>query len=295
MPSFTYELKSELVRIKHLSIIDEAAELKALLKVGAQVSDNKIDFLNTNAAVARRVLSLVKKIYPNVKTAIAVIRTKKLRKTNQYLVRIFQNAQFGLITEEILKNKNIKSPEKKEIRASYLRGAFLANGSINRPEAQYHLEIKTTTKTIAKIIEKLMKSVGVPAKIYERKGNYVVYTKNFEAICDFLYVIKAYEALEKFEIAQNLKEVKAQVNRIVNCETANLQKAVDAAQRQIQIITTLQEKGIKLSSALKETAKVRLENPSATMPELAEKLFISTSGLKHRMKKIIDLYDNNNF
>ena len=182
--------------------------------------------------------------------------------------------------------QNNKFPIEGCCQSSYLRGLFLACGSINRPEVDYHLEIFTNTEATAKFVTKSMKRMGFPAKYFERKDKFVVYLKEFDMICDFLYLIDAKEAVERFEIAQNVKEVRINVNRIINCETANLQRSINAAQKQIKDIRIINELGLPLDERLQEAANIRLQNPDATLSELAGKIYMSVSCLKHRMSKI---------
>jgi len=285
MPSFAYEVRSELVNVVNFNSCCNKAQLNAMLKISAEVNEagNRIDFISTNAAVARKVLILVKKVYKDIKTEVAVIRHKKFRTTHRYVIRIFLSAK----TKPLLKAmKSYKFPIEPCCENAYLRGLFLACGSVNRPEAQYHLEIFTSSEETAKFIEKNMRKLGFPARTFARMDKFVVYMKDFDSICDFLYVIKAENAVERFEVARNLKDVKANVNRLINCETANLQRAVDASQKQIKDIKKVYRLKLTLPDELKEVAEARMENPDMTMPELAKKIFLSVSNFKHRMHKI---------
>ena len=286
MPSFSYEVKEELLQIKNVNDCCNIAQLNAMLKVGGVINGNRIDFITVHAAIARKVLKLIKFIYSDVKAEVAVVRHKKFWTRNRYVVRIFLDAQ----TEFLFKSmKNNKFPRSDCCKSSYLRGLFLAAGSVSRPESHYHFEIFTFSKNIAAFIEKNLQKIDIPVKSFERRDRFVVYLQDYESICDVLYLINAENALERFEIAKNLKEVRINVNRITNCDNANLQKAVDAAQRQLSDIKIIQERGLTLDSVLTETVLARLQNPSSTIPELAEKLFVSPSCLKHRFKKIHDL------
>ena len=133
--------------------------------------------------------------------------------------------------------------------------------------------------------------MGFPAGFVDRKDSYIVYMKEGDSVIDFLGMLEADEAVESFEVARNVKEVREQVNQLVNCETANLQKAVDAAGRQLAIIRALEKDG-KLASLppkVRAAAKARLENPDATLQELAEMLGISKSGMNHRMRKLKEI------
>jgi len=230
MPSYAHDTKDELARVFDDDENCLRAELAALLTLGSTVSEGRRDFSNVNAAVARKVITLVKKLYPDAKTEIAAVRTKKLRKSMRYFVRIF----FAGSIENFLKNLNAKEILARTVyKIAALRGAFLANGSVNRPESQYHAEILSVTEDDAKFIQKIFRNLGFRAAIYARQGVFVTYMKEGDSICDFLSMIGAAEAVERFEIARNLKEVRMQVNRIVNCETANLTRSIITAQRQL--------------------------------------------------------------
>ena len=286
MQSFSYEVKNELIRVVEVKECCLQSELTALLKIGSVIYGNRIEFTNSNAAVARRVLKLVKLIYSGINTEVAVIRTKKLRKINRYVVRIFLSQQTEKLLED-LKSKGF--PVSNCCRRAYLRGAFLAGGSINRPESQYRVEIAAPTRDKAMLAKKVMRKLNLIASIYERKEKFVVYLKEFESILDFLYLIKAETAVEKFEVARNIKEVRMQVNRLVNCETANLQKMIDSNQRQLEDINIIRSHKIKLNAALESTIDARIKNPDMSISELAPLLFLSKSGLKYRMRRLHEI------
>ena len=283
MPSFAYEVKSELANIHNYSKCCDSSQLNAMLKVGAEIVGNRIDFSTTNAAVARKVLKLIKIVCKDAKTEVAVIRNKKFRVTNHYVIRILSDEKTAPLFKEM---QNNKFPVEDHCQNSYMRGLFLACGSVNRPESSYHLEIFTTSESTAKFITKCMKKMDFRAKYFVRKEKFVVYLKEFDMICDFLYMIGARNAVERFEVAQNVKEVRINVNRIINCETANLQRSINAAQKQIKDIRIINELGLPLDERLKEAADIRLQNPDANFAELASKIYTSVSSLKHRMAEI---------
>ena len=255
-----------------------------MLKVGAKINGNKIEFNSNNAMVARKVLKLIKRVYQEAKTEVAVVRNKKFRFRNKYIIRIFHSAVSNNLFKEMQTNK---FPLEECCQNAYVRGLFLACGSVNRPESKYyHIELVTQSEAIAKFIEKNLKKMDFPARSFERKETFIVYFKEFDMICDFLYVINAKNAVERFEVAQNIKEVRANVCRLVNCETANLQSAINAAQKQLKDIKTIKALGQELDPKLNEVAEIRLQHPELSMRELAEKIFISTSCFKQRMAKI---------
>ncbi|CDA86103.1 putative sporulation transcription regulator WhiA [Clostridium sp. CAG:230] len=175
-------------------------------------------------------------------------------------------------------------------KRAYLRGAFLVAGSITNPQKAYHLEIATASEEYACSLQKLMQSFSMDAKIVLRKKYFVLYIKEGTQIVDFLNVIEAHIALMDFENVRILKEVRNSVNRQVNCETANINKTVTAAAKQIEDIQYLQEHmGFsQLADGLKEIAELRLEYPDSSLVELGKMLSkpIGKSGVNHRLRKI---------
>ena len=159
---------------------------------------------------------------------------------------------------------------------------------MNRPEASYHLELATGSYGLGNLLYTLLKRMEFPVGFTDRKDDYIVYLKEGDAVVDFLAMIQADEAVEEFEVARNVKEVREQVNRLVNCETANLQKTVDAAGRQLADIRLLQSAGEldRLPKKIRAAARDRLANPDASLVELAELSGVSKSGMNHRMRKI---------
>ena len=304
MPSsFASEVKAE---IAHLDVPNQCcrvAELAALLRMGAVVTlgANKamgLVFTTENAAVARRVLRLLKEI-GDIRTTITVRRSRRLMKHNSYSVEVQRSPKVPEMLQSlgIWKEGSLNIGTDSAILrktcccASYLRGAFLGGGSVNRPDAQYHLELDSVSYSFADLMYKLLRHMGLPAGITERKSGYVVYLKEGDSILDFLEMGGADRAAEEFEIARNLKGVRNQVNRLVNCETANLQKSVDAAGRQLEAINRIKESGCYdgLSEILRETAEARLLNPEAPLSELGQILHVGKSGINHRMRKLLKI------
>ena len=283
MASYAQDVKNELARIFSEDKECLRAELLALLTVGTKKIDGRIEFSSTNAAVARKVIILAKKFFPNVKPEVAALRRKKLRKDLSYIVRIF-------LTEEVQNFlAEVDSPDflkRTRYKVAYLRGAFLAKGTVNRPEGQYFLEISSQNAATINFIHGLLVKFEFRAGFYQRKKFFVAWLREADSICDFLGMVGANNAVERFEIARNVKEVRKQVDCIVNLETAALNKAVVAAQKQIADMKFLIAKRIPLNEIIRETIKMRLQNPSCTIAELAEKLYLSRDGLKYRLKKI---------
>jgi len=300
MPSFATEVKNEVARLVDENSCCKIAELAALLRMGAVMTmgGNRslgINFTTENAAVARRTLTLLK-ASGEVRTEVMVSRARRLKKHNSYCVRVIPSlvvsdllAKLGLMHGD---NLNVGSDSailrKHCCRHAYLRGAFLGGGSVNRPEGSYHLELVTGSEVFAQLLLSLCRKFDLPVGLSERKNDYIVYIKESDAIMDFLAIIGAENALVEFEVARNLKEVRNQVNRLVNCETANLQKTANASVRQMEHIKLIKAKlGFdSLPEPLQEVAVVRLSHPDASLKELAEVLHISKSGINHRLRKL---------
>lgn len=286
MASYSSDVRNELARKFDTDKNCLRAELVALLEIGAFDFDNKKVFETSNAAIARKIIKLMKNIFPDTKIEIAAVRTKVLRKHMRYFVRIF----FADNLKNIFADENFLN--EREERIAYLRGAFLAQGSVTRPEFRYRLDIVADTKDKAEFIKKVFNKLRFYPKVYGRSDGFVNYLGDSESVCDFLGMIGADNALDRFESARNLKEIHAQVNRLMNLELASLNRSVDTAQRQLSDIRTLLKNNVVVDSKLREAMDVRLVNPLATVGELADKIYITREGLMYRFKKIHEIAEN---
>ncbi len=179
---------------------------------------------------------------------------------------------------------------------AYLRGAFLAGGSLNHPESSYHLEIFSSYEEHTKSLADLMNKFRLNVKMLPRKNGYIIYMKEGEKITGFLSLIGAHHALLYFEDIRIVKDMRNSVNRLVNCETANLNKTVSAAMKQIENIKLIEhEMGLdELPDRLREIAELRVKHPDVTLKELGELVHgehISKSGINHRFRKIETIAD----
>lgn len=283
MPSYAHDVKSELA----LKFDDDPqclrAELVGMLRVGATSAEERIDFENANAAVVRKIIVLIKKIYPDAQTEIAAIRKKNLRKSMRYAVRIFLTEQ----TEEFF--RNIASSEisrRRDRQVAYLRGAFLAAGTVNRPEKHYYLDFSSLCRDAVENINRLLRSLHFNSGFRVRHDEFVAYMNESDSIYEFLGMIGADTALDRFDSARNLKDIRANVNRIMNCDSANMNKIINAAQRQLADIRLLQEHNVKVREILREAMQVRLDFPECTIGEIAEKVYVSRTALMQRFKQI---------
>ena len=194
--------------------------------------------------------------------------------------------------EQLRNIEKINMQEELAIKA-FVRGIFLGSGSVNNPENKYHLEMILNTFENAKIVKELLEKMQINMKEMQRKSGYSLYLKEGEEISKFLALIGANSAVLKFEEIRVLRDMKNNINRKVNCETANLSKTINAAVKQIEAIKTLQKEGKfeSLSESLKEIALIRLENPDASLTELGQMLKnpIGKSGVNHRLKQLEQL------
>ncbi len=193
------------------------------------------------------------------------------------------------------KHSRITNEIDAEYRKGYLMAMFLDSGSISDPEKFYHLEFVFDSFDEAKDISGIIESFGIIPKMTERKHRFVVYLKDSEAISSMLSILSAHQSMMRFENIRILKEMRENIQRQVNCETANISKTVSASVRQIEDIEYINSRlGIsKLPENLREVAELRLRMPSATLRELSEELSddIGKSGVNHRLRKLSSIAD----
>lgn len=298
--SFSNDVKNELSRIETNDPCCDKAELLGLLRMSGAIiirgSNVGIHFSTENAALARRVLQLLKSNY-QVQTEVVITRSRRLKKNNRYQVRVIPAPQVSKALTE-LQLLSVESDLKNPLlnnhccKRTFLRSAFLGGGSISRPSSDYHLEMVTGNEDFAHSIIKVMHSFSLKAKLTDRKNDFIVYLKDGESITKFLSVIGAHNSMMDFENVRIVKEMRNNVNRVVNCETANLNKIVKAAVRQINCIKYIEQHlGLnQLPQALQDTARLRLEYPDASLNELVEYSGgIGKSGINHRLKKLQEM------
>lgn len=236
--SFTEEVKNELARLPRENTACRTAELLALLRMSGTVitgTEGKwgLDFSTSSNAVARRVLISLKKDF-NLEPAILVRQGRRLRKKNVYTLTVlpFEGGNHFLEKMDIWSlgkindYNNLKTQEEKK---AYLAGAFLGGGTVSRPQSDYHLELVTKSSIFAEEISKVMKELSLHPKLTDRKNDYIIYLKDGDEVGRFLQLIGSAHCYMEFENVRVMKDMRNRVNRQVNCETANLQKSVDAA------------------------------------------------------------------
>ncbi|MFA1819177.1 DNA-binding protein WhiA [Virgibacillus oceani] len=303
--SFAAVIKKELTSIQSDDCCQQA-ELAALIRMNGIISDSNdkymLDVQTENAAIARRIYTLIKSLY-SLPMELLVRKKMKLKKNNVYIVRMKKDVNTFLTDLDILHEAKIKRDiHEKYLRddcckRAYLRGAFLAGGSINNPEtSSYHLEIYNAYQEHNDTLCELLNDFELSARKHERKKGFIVYMKEAEKITAFLSIIGAHNAVFKFEDVRIVRDMRNSVNRIVNCETANLNKTIGAAFRQIENIKMIENMiGLdQLPDKLREIAVLRVEHQDVSLKELGELVSngkISKSGVNHRLKKLDEIAD----
>lgn len=308
--SFSVDTKNELARLEHDKKCCMLAEIAGFIRMCGSIrlaGGGKFTIVMTteNPAVARHFKKLIKE-YFEVDARLEIGQGSTLKKGHSYLITIGPEE----LSEQILRETGILMVKEgmnyisdgiyeglirtKCCRKAYLRGIFLGAGTISDPEKGYHIEFICTTQTLSNDVRKLINSfVGLHAKQVQRKKSYVVYVKESEQIADILNIFKAHGQLLKFEETRIIKEMRNKTNRINNCDNANLDKALNASQKQLEAIRIIEKtKGLDfLNEKLREIAVLRRENPEATLQELADitEPPLKKSGVNHRLKKIEEI------
>ena len=304
--SFSSEIKEELSRnapgARHCRLTEIAAILGFCNHVELGEDEPRCVKMHTeNLAVARKYFTLLKNTF-NIKADISIRRNAFLKKSRSYtiLVRDHENAlrvleavkmvdAQGNVGENLSVVRNLVI-QNACCKKAFIRGAFLAAGSLSDPEKFYHFEIVCASLEKAVQLQNVILTFDIDAKIVVRKKYYVVYIKEGSQIVELLGLMEGHVALMELENIRILKEMRNSVNRQVNCETANINKTVSAAVKQLADITYIRDTvGLDyLPELLSEVAQVRLEMPDATLKELGENLShpVGKSGVNHRLRKI---------
>ena len=307
--SFSSEVKEELSEQiasgRHCRLAETAAILSLCGKIVITENDRYCVKIQTeNLAVARKYFTLLRKTF-NIRAEVSV---RKSREVRFYSVIVSKDPEARrLLGETCLLDEDgnvseCMSPMHHRLlrqnccRRAFIRGAFLAVGSVSDPEKSYHFEIVCAAPEKARQLQELLASYDVDAKVVLRKRHYVVYIKEGSQIVELLGLMGAHISLMQLENVRIVKEMRNSVNRKVNCETANLNKTVSAAVRQAEDIRYIQEKiGLdKLPMDLEETARLRLEHTEASLKELGDMLSpkVGKSGVNHRLRKLSQIADD---
>lgn len=284
--SFSSEIKEELSKLNNLK--DKQAVYYEL--VGYLISkntklDKKIKFSTENEYNINRLNKLLNNM--NIKYKIEM-------QGNLYVITFnkVEELKDCIFYDNHITFKNVDNLEDKNIKA-LIRGSFMGAGFVNEPSSTYHMEINFSNLENLLCIKKLLELYNINSKTLNRNGSFSLYIKEGEDISNFLACIGASNAMLKFEEIRVIKEARNNVNRMVNCEVANLNKTVNAATKQIEAIKKLKNsrKFTNLSNELKEIAELRLKNPDASLIELGNMLSkpIGKSGVNYRLNKLIQI------
>ncbi|PKQ10206.1 MAG: DNA-binding protein WhiA [Actinobacteria bacterium HGW-Actinobacteria-9] len=303
--SFTAEVKEELSRIEARRPCCLKAELAALVRIEGTLhitgrEQFRLEVATETAPVARKAIKLLHGLY-SLKTELTV-RRSVLHKTNNYLITVPSQPDLpaALTDMGILDDSSRLAPGilprmvKRDCCAvSYLRGAFLGGGFVADPHGDFHFELTAESEQMAEDLAGLMGRFEVPARVTRRRGLYTVYLKGAEPIVTFLALVGAHRALLRTEDVRVIKSMRNDVNRLVNAETANLERSAEASLGQIEAILLLQSSiGLdNLPPALQELARLRLENPETSLRELGELADppLSKSAVYHRVRRIEEM------
>ena len=302
------ELSQQLSSARHCRIAETASILSLCGHVRIDADDRfSVSVSTENEAVARKYFTLLEKTF-NIKADIIIRQNARLRRSRAYMAAVTDDKDSrrlllaarlmdreGQVCEDFSVVRNLVI-QNSCCKRAFLRGAFLAAGSVSDPERFYHFEIACLTEEKAEQIRDVISAFGIDARIVARKKYFVVYVKEGDQIADLLNVMEAPKALMEFENIRIMRDMRGSVNRKVNCETANIQKTVSAAVKQIEDITFIRDtEGFEsLPEGLAEIAALRLEKPEASLKELGESLDppVGKSGVNHRLRKLSNLAED---
>ncbi|MCL2678483.1 MAG: DNA-binding protein WhiA [Clostridiales bacterium] len=311
--SFSAAMKDDLARLTSHKDCCRLAEFAALTRFLGSIrigGGQKTSLLlaTEHPAVARKIFSLAKELF-RMETEITVHRKDRLRKNQVFSLCMpaqepLEKALFalGFAREDEPQRIDFSARPPRQFldspccRRTYLRGAFLAAGSVNAPEGAYHMELICHGKEQAFFLRELLQAFEIGAHIFRRKQAWVVYLKGSEHIATFLTVVGSHRALLEFENARVSKDMRNYLNRRVNSEAANIGKQVEAAQKQLRDIGVIDAGGrfAKLPRILREAAEARLENPECSLAELAQILGVGKSGVNHRFRRLAEIAEQIN-
>ncbi len=310
--SFSQDVKEELSKscssARHCQIAEVAGMIGLTGRILISAQDRfSVKIQSESLYVARKYFTLLKKTF-NIVPEVTIKKNNGLKNSRLYIVtvnrhddavRVLQAVKLLNSSNDIEENLSIASNVvimKACCKRAFVRGAFLAAGSVSDPNKAYHFEIVCNDEEKALQLKNIINSFEIESKVVERKNRFVVYIKEGSAIADILNVMEAHVSLMDFENIRILKDMRNSVNRKVNCETANLNKTVSAAVRQIESIRIIErKKGLDyLPPQLKEMAILRVEYPDDSLKELGDRLEprVGKSGVNHRLRKICEIADS---
>lgn len=289
--TFTTQIKEEITKEENNNI-EDLTSLCTYLKFNATLEEDKMTVMVVNASVARWIFKLLKTNY-NILIKLTTRTMKRFKARNLYILEVKE--KLDLIYKDIdniFKEISTSSDEEKK---AFLKGMFLACGSINDPKKnQYHLEFLVKEEEDARLIDDLLNSLKIKSKVLKRDREYMVYVKSSENISDFIKYLGAFNALFYFEDIRIYKDHKNMVNRLNNCEQANVERTLKSSKTVLDNIKYLEDNDLLmlLDDRSKEIIEYKKKYPDTSLGELAEIITMETnksitkSGINHHFRKI---------
>ena len=306
--SFSSNVKNELSHHFGKASHCNVAELAAIINLCGQILSIRgqicLKIQTEKVYIARKYFTLLKKTF-NIDSEVSVRNNTRLKKNKVYTLivkdqkkieKLMRETGFKKDSEpEFSLEKHIDADIVKRVccKRAFIRGAFLAAGSLSDPEKSYHMEFVNQSRDMAESMRDIINSFGMDSKIVERKGHSIVYLKEGEQIVDLLNIMEAHVSLMELENVRILKDMRNSVNRRVNCEAANIGKIVKASVKQTDNIRYIMENMdiSELPDTLIETAELRLKYPDASLKELGDMMCpkVGKSGVNHRLRKLNEI------
>lgn len=290
--SYTYKVKNEILHRCDLNEDEKYAEIRAILLLKHAINQNNIELKLENKEIAERIYFMLKEL-TNLKIFIKFSKSKKFGEHNTYVISIPSQPGIKKFIENLEKYSSKVDEVSEEVEKGFIRGMFLGCGYIKSPEKEYALDFFVDSDELADELYNLL--VKLEKKVYKtiKRNKPLVYMRNAEDIMDIIVLIGSMKEFYNYEETTMIKDLKNKTIREMNWEVANETKTLDTARKQVKMINYIGYKmGLnELSPVLEEIAFLRLENPEASLQELAEMIGISKSGIRNRFRRLEEIHN----
>ncbi|WP_281700229.1 DNA-binding protein WhiA [Cetobacterium somerae] len=290
--SYTYKVKNEILHRCDLNEDEKYAEIRAILLLKHAINQNSIELKLENKEIAERIYFMLKEL-TNLKIFIKFSKSKKFGEHNTYVISIPSQPGVKKFIENLEKYSSKGDDVSEEVEKGFIRGMFLGCGYIKSPEKEYALDFFVDSDELADELYNLL--VKLEKKVYKtiKRNKPLVYMRNAEDIMDIIVLIGSMKEFYNYEETTMIKDLKNKTIREMNWEVANETKTLDTARKQVKMINYIGYKiGLnELSPVLEEIAFLRLENPEASLQELAEMIGISKSGIRNRFRRLEEIHN----
>ena len=290
--SYTYKVKNEILHRCDLNEDEKYAEIRAILLLKHAINQNSIELKLENKEIAERIYFMLKEL-TNLKIFIKFSKSKKFGEHNTYVISIPSQPGIKKFIENLEKYSSKVDEVSEEVEKGFIRGMFLGCGYIKSPEKEYALDFFVDSDELADELYNLL--VKLEKKVYKtiKRNKPLVYMRNAEDIMDIIVLIGSMKEFYNYEETTMIKDLKNKTIREMNLEVANETKTLDTARKQVKMINYIGYKiGLnELSPVLEEIAFLRLENPEASLQELAEMIGISKSGIRNRFRRLEEIHN----